>query len=99
MEISNHTCIITINEEGTPLLISSSPSLLENNIFDGIFLEDNINNQKDIPKELGIYQCNIKVSYYKSYTDCVYEYDMDLYIENIQKIELEFPTSPKEEEN
>ncbi len=81
-----YKCLIAIDERGDGFLISSNPSLYEFEIFDGNSLQDNINCRNDgekIPKECGIYTCTIKVQSYKYYTDCGYEYDVNIWMENV----------------
>ncbi len=84
-----HDCIIAVDEQGTAFLLKSEPSLHENELFDGNDLHDNLTHDKDkIPKEFGIYQCKIMVESYKYLTDCGYEYNVNIWIEDVVKIEL-----------
>jgi len=86
-----HKCIIIVPEGYTPMLYKSEPCLIKNNLFDGIWLEDNIFRESvidTIPTEMGIYSCDIHSTVSKDLTDCGYEYDMDFYLENIKKIDL-----------
>lgn len=85
-----HECIIGVTERGATVLISSEPSLYEFDQFDGPFLEDNINTQegrKAIPKGVGVYKCKIMVKDIKFWTDCGYEYDVDIWLEDVVKID------------
>lgn len=84
-----HNCIIAVDERGICFLLKSEPSLYEHDIFDGNDLGDNINkNEKDIPKEFGIYKCKIMVYAYSYYTDYGTEYDVNTWVEDVVKIEL-----------
>lgn len=86
---NEHNCIIAVDENGSPLLLKSEPSLYEHDIFDGHDLRDNITkNKQDIPKEFGVYGCKIMVYAYSYYTDCGTEYDVDTWLEDVVKIEL-----------
>ena len=60
----------------------------DNELFDGNSLQDNINKGK-IPIECGIYKCNILVQGFKTWTDCGYEYDVDTWLEDVEKINIE----------
>lgn len=85
---SIHKAILIVPEGYSPLLYKSDPCLIKANIFDGIWLEDNIFRQTvidTIPTNPGIYKCDINVTCSKDWTECGYEYDMDIYLENISK--------------
>lgn len=85
-----HKCIIAIPESGEGILVSSEPSLMEREQFDGTFLPDNITQKDTMPTEVGIYSCVIKCAYSKEYDHWSggYEYDADLWIEDAVKIDL-----------
>ena len=79
-------CLIAVTDEYRKFLIKSDPSLMSDDIFDGFDLEDNITEEKTLPTEVGVYECDILVDYIKSWTDCGYEYDIKSWVENINKI-------------
>lgn len=84
--VASFSAIIAVDERGTAVLLKSTPSLYEHDHFDGFFLSDNLTNEKDVPQEPGIYQCDIKYHSYKSWTDCGYEYDCNVWLENIVSV-------------
>lgn len=75
-------------DTGAALLMNSEPSLYEFDEFDGPFLDDNINRKKDVPKEMGVYKCDILMDYFSYSTDCGTEYDRNSWLENVEKVEL-----------
>lgn len=56
-----HECIIAISENGQGVLLKSFPNLFNNELFESCLLEDNLTNIKNIPTEVGLYTCKIKV--------------------------------------
>lgn len=81
-------CIISSTDSDEWVLINSIPNLIELDIFDGIFLSDNTTNFEKVklPKDKGVYKCDITISQQVSYClDCS-EYDMDISIDNIELI-------------
>ena len=84
-----YVCLIAVTDKGQAILLASIPDLYENDVFDGMFLEDNINkDKKNIPKDFGIYKCKIMVYHYNYDTDCGTEYDVNIWIKDLVKIEL-----------
>jgi len=84
-----HNCIIAVDETGIAILLKSEPSLYGHDVFDGFFLSYNINkNEKDIPKEFGIYSCKIMVYAYSYWTDSGTEYDCNTWLEDVIKLEI-----------
>lgn len=82
-----HKSVIAICQDGSKILIHSTPSLFEHDMFDGIFLDDNLTSKKNVPTEPGIYQCDIMYHGYRSVTDCGVDYDVDIWLENVQKLD------------
>lgn len=76
------------------ILISSSNKIVEAggieidrtlqdlDLFDGCNLNDNLTKVEpsSIPKEPGLYSCKIEIQSIKSWTDCGYEYDTEVYL-------------------
>lgn len=90
MSTTTHNCIIAVSEEGDAMLVLSVPSLIESRQFDGPFLSENITPPNPFPKEPGVYRCVIICKYTKAfdhYSGGV-EYDEDIYVENVVKLEL-----------
>ena len=85
-----HKCIIAVPEKGDAILVSSDPSLVDKDLFDGNFLADNVTDADTIPKEHGVYRCTIKCKYSKEYDSWSggYEYDAEVWIEDAIKIEI-----------
>ncbi len=81
-----HDCIIAVTDNDMAILLKSEPNLIEENVFDGHYLEDNLSDTKNIPKEAGIYKCKIISSGAFYYTDCGNEYDMSVVMEDVEKI-------------
>ena len=74
-------------EEAGGVIIEQS--LKDIDAFDGCILADNLSDNSTVPKEPGIYKCQIRLEGSKSWTDYGYEYDSDLYLVNPVKIEIE----------
>ena len=71
-------------------LLKSEPSLYEFDMFDGNSLQDNINQDyKLIPTEFGVYKCLIHTKTYKYYTDCGIEYEVNVSISDVVKLNLD----------
>ena len=86
-----YDCIIAVDERGDGFLLKSRPSVYEFDTFDGNSLQDNINHKtENIPTEFGVYKCKIKTKHYKYMTDCGVEYDMESWLEDVVKLELNF---------
>lgn len=86
-----HKAIIIVPAGYSALLYKSEPCLIKGDIFDGIFLEDNIYSEAaldKIPAETGIYSCNIYVHSSRDWTTDGYEYDLNIWVEDIKLIEL-----------
>ena len=82
-----YNCLIAVTDNGYGFLLKSTPDLIDCGVFDGCDLEGNINkNQKDIPKDYGIYRCKIMVHAYKYDTDGGTEYDCDTWIEDVKEV-------------
>jgi hypothetical protein len=78
-----HECYIAVTHEGESVLVSSKPSLLDTEIFDGIDVQSNVSNPKDIPSKPGLYSCQIEVSSYRcNIPEDPEEWDMTLTLEN-----------------
>lgn len=86
----DYDCIIVVDERGDAMLLKSKPSLYDNDTFDGNYLQDNINkDNKLIPTEFGIYRCKIHSKWHESYTDFGTEYDCDIWISDVVKLNLD----------
>lgn len=84
-----YNCIIAVDERGDGILLKSEPSLYEFDMFDGNSLQDNINQDyKIIPTEFGVYKCLIHTKTYKYYTDCGIEYEVNVSISDVIKLNL-----------
>jgi len=82
-------CMISSTDTGEWALIHSIPSLIELDIFDGIFLSDNLPKEESEKLLLrkGIYKCDIHtVSYPSNHQLDPEEWDMDISIDNIELI-------------
>jgi len=84
-----HECLVAVDENGHALLIKSEPSLFENGVFDGHFLDDTITDKKNMPFECGIYKCKIMVYAYSYFTGDTTEYDMNVWCEDVVKLNIE----------
>lgn len=78
-----YKAIITTDANNKWIIIDGDEILFEHDILDGCYLEDSITIE-DMPKEKGIYTCEIHVSSCVSYS--LEDSDMDLWLENIQLI-------------
>jgi len=83
-----HKAIIVVIDEDDSFLLDSEPNILNEDVFDGTHLQDQISEYQTVPKEPGVYRCSIRVVFTKSWTDCGYEYDRETEIIDPQKIEL-----------
>lgn len=83
---ATYKCKFAVTPSGESLIIDWDSDLYDHDIFDDIYLKENISNDKDIPTEVGVYTCEIEVEGYKHWTDCGYEYDVNLCMNNIVKI-------------
>lgn len=84
-----HKCVIAVDERGDCILLKSSPSLYEFDTFDGSSLHDNINHKTQlIPTEFGIYTCDINTKCVGYWTECGTEYDNEIWLDNICKLEI-----------
>lgn len=90
MSTTTHKCIIAVSEQGDAILVSSSPSLIESGQFESSFLKHNIDDTSEIPKDPGVYNCEI-VCKWSSRSD-LYSggliYDIDAILQNAIKIDL-----------
>lgn len=81
--------VISSSDTGQWVLLNSIPNLIELEVFDGIFLEDNIigTESEKLDLENGIYKCDIKATSYKSNhpLDPV-DWELDITIDNIELI-------------
>lgn len=89
---SKHECLIAVLEAGESVLISSSPGLYEYAIIEkfDFDLMEIISKEKwnTIPEEVGVYKCIIVVNVSTSgYYDSL-EHDLDVWIENPVKVEI-----------
>jgi hypothetical protein len=88
-EINNspntYKAVIAVTDDGIGLLLKIE--LLDNesfyDLFDGVYLDDNVDNYDDIPKEYGVYNCDITIRNWKCYEG---DYDMSIIINNFEKI-------------
>jgi len=66
-------------------IIDYPDEMEDHDILNGNHIEDNFTNQDDLPKEKGVYKCDIHYSYN---TPCYYpdEGDFDLEAKNIVKV-------------
>jgi hypothetical protein len=78
------------DQDHSVIIFSSEPLNSEYELFDGPILSDNIGNIEDIPKEPGLYSGMLNIRDSKYWTDCGYEYDLDITLRNIQKIDFNF---------
>ena len=85
-----HNCIIAVPEGGDAIVVHSEPSLFEKELFDGVFLTDNVTKTETIPQEFGVYRCVINCLFTSSYDHYSggTEYDADIWIEDAVKIDL-----------
>lgn len=91
-----YKCLIAVSERGHAILLKAEPDIFEHDVFDGDDLEDNINsNKKDIPKQFGVYKCDIEARWSKYWTDCGYEHDCYISIKNIEKQDFVLAATPK----
>lgn len=85
-----HNCIIAVDECGAGVLLKSEPSLYEHDLFDGLFLEDNLTNKKEIPKDAGVYRCQIEVQSFRcNHPEDPEEWDMTVVLKNVEKLQIE----------
>lgn len=86
---TTYKCIISSTDNDGWILLNSITSLFEFEVFDGIFLADNIlgTESDKLPVDNGVYKCDIKAVYYQSNhpLDPV-EWDLDISIDNIELI-------------
>jgi len=62
-------------------------------LFDGPLIEDNITDLSNVPDKPGIYKCNIHaLSYQSNNPQDPVEYDIDVWLEKVEKIEMLFKT-------
>ena len=84
-----HDCIIAVDERGVGVLLHSNPSLHSSEVFDDMFLEYNLTSTKEIPKDPGVYKCEIEVQSFRSNTlDDPEEWDMYVILKNVVKLKL-----------
>lgn len=89
MKLEKFKCIVAVDQNGSGVVLKSAPNIYENDTFDGFYLEDNLNcNLKNIPREFGIYKCNIFVRHSVDYTELGREYSCDSWIDSIEKFEI-----------
>ena len=86
---SEHDCYIAVDSKGSATVVSSKPSLYENDLFNGTLLVDNITDDlHKIPTEPGVYRCKIFVLGIRSNTQEGIEYDMSTWIDEVTKIDI-----------
>lgn len=86
-EPSFHSCIIAVSFDGNAMLIKAENNLEQ--AFDGSNLEDNLTNDKLLPKEAGIYKCLIRYHSFRcNHQLDPIEYDCNITIESIELINV-----------
>lgn len=82
-----YQCTIAVSPKKKSVLLDYQPDIFEYDVFDGLDLHENLTNSDEIPKEAGLYKCEIEAVYYQSNhpLDPV-EYDCDVIIKNIEKL-------------
>lgn len=82
-----YKCTIAVSPKGKGVLLDYFPDIFEHDLFDGLDLHENLTNSDEIPKEKGLYKCEIEAVYYQSNhpLDPV-EWDCDVIIKKIKKI-------------
>ena len=87
--IGYFAAIVAVSTAGDKYLLASNHDLLENELFDGPNLYDNIE-KRDLDEKLtnfGIYKCQIKVHSYRcNRPDDPEEWDMQINIEDVEEI-------------
>ena len=59
------------------------------NFFDGALLSDNLTDDKNVPTETGMYICELVIESFRcNIPEDPVEYDMNMYIRNVKKLEL-----------
>ncbi len=84
-----YECVIAVYNNCVGIsytLLKSEPNIFDDNVFDGNDLEDNLTETKNFPKETGIYKCKILVHAYKYFNGDCTEYDVNVWMEDIEKI-------------
>jgi len=88
-EPSFFNCIVAVTSENNAYLIESDKDIEE--IFDGSELEDNLTNNKLIPKDPGVYNCVIRYYSFRSNIPMdPIEWDCEITIEKCKKIDISF---------
>lgn len=80
--------VIGITDEGIGIIMSIKDRIKLNieNLFDGIMLENNLTEQKNVPIEPGIYNCDIHyISFRCNHPEDPEEWDVNVYIDNVIK--------------
>lgn len=80
-------CIVAITQSKQLILIKSNPSLYEIDLIEYNECELELTNQKDIPKEEGIYSCIIEVQSWQDNTPDSCDWNLEMYIKDARKLE------------
>ena len=88
-EPSFHKCLIAVTFDGWAFLVKSENNFEE--AFDGSYLEDNLTDIKQIPKEAGIYKCIIRYHSFKCNIPIdPEEWDCNITIESCELVDVFF---------
>lgn len=82
-----YKCCIAVSPHGKSVLLDYYPDIFEHDLFDGLYLHENLTNSDEIPKKQGLYYCEIEAIYYEcNHPLDPVEWDCDLIIKNTLKI-------------
>ena len=78
--------LIAIPKHGDGIIIKSEG--FDVDLFDNsCFLEDNLSDFKNVPDKEGVYRCDIHATSYQcNHPQDPVEYDMDMWLENVEEI-------------
>lgn len=86
--VGYHLMIFAVDTEGRGFVLASESDLYDGDLFDGPFLEDNIEN--DVPKEPGLYKCQVRIHSFRcNHPEDPEEWDLTITLEDIVKLKSE----------
>lgn len=90
MENTIHNCIIATDERGECVLLKCTPDRGHDiDIFEGFYLDNNIQNKDAIPTDFGVYTCQVEVSYFKyNNSDDGYGADLTRTMSNLKRVDI-----------
>lgn len=81
-------CLVAVPFDKSFALIVEASEVIQE-VFDGPYLEDNLTDMSNVPKEPGVYKCLLSYHAYRSnHPQDPVEWDADIFIKSYDKLDI-----------